>query len=107
MVQLANGAVLQVRHYWHCPNCGLEDQTVEPRTHTRFHKCPALAGITAPMLPVGSKARVITREREDYIGQEDVQLDANGRPIMSVITERDDGSTDVIVFAPTSRARLS
>lgn len=96
------GVLIKVRHFWYCPNCRLEDSTTEVRPHSRFHPCPALAMMLAPMLPVGTKAKVVAREREDYIGKEDVQFDANGRPIMSIITERDDGSTDVMVFAPTA-----
>lgn len=101
-------ALIQVRHFWYCPNCRLEDSTTEPRPHSRFHRCPALAMVLAPMLPAGTKAKVVAQERGDYIGDDEghVQLDANGRPIMSVITEREDG-TDVLVFAPTAHARIS
>jgi hypothetical protein len=45
-------------------------------------------------------------EREDYIGTQEVPVDANGRPVMSVITERPDGSNDTIAFAPTARLRI-
>jgi len=41
-------------------------------------------------------------EREDYVGDQVVQYDDNGRPIMSVITERPDGSYDTAVMAPTA-----
>lgn len=86
---------------WYCPNCGKTDQTREARPHTRFHACPKLRGIAAPMLPKGTKAKVEAREREDYVGQEKVQTDAAGRPVMSVVTTRDHGQ-DVAVFAPTA-----
>jgi hypothetical protein len=72
----------------------------------RFHSCRALAGITAPMVPAGVRCRVIAHEREDYIGDELVHLDADGRPVMNVVTERDDGSNDVIVFAPTAQMKV-
>jgi hypothetical protein len=45
------------------------------------------------------------REREDYVGREQVQTDANGRPVMSITTERPDGSNDAVVLAPTVRVR--
>jgi len=93
-----------VRH-WYCPNCGATDQTRQVRPHTRYHTCPRLHGLSAPMVPAGSKARVYAREREDYVGQERVFLDARGRPIMSIVTERADGSNDAMVFAPTATAR--
>lgn len=84
---------------WYCPNCKLADRTREARPHTRFHTCPALRGLTAPMLRAGTRAHVYAREREDYVGAEKVQTDAAGRPVMSVVTEREDGQ-DAIVFAP-------
>ena len=89
---------------WSCPNCGLTDRSSETRPHTRYHACPALHGLTAPMLVAGTKAKVYTREREDYVGAERVLLDANGRPIMSVITEYADGRNDTAVFAPVAVA---
>jgi hypothetical protein len=55
------------------------------------------------MVAEGTKARVYARDREDYVGNDLVQHDADGRPVMSVVTERDDGQ-DVAVFAPTARA---
>jgi hypothetical protein len=92
---------------WYCPNCKAEDVTHEVRPHSRFHTCPALRGLTAPMVPAGTKAKVELREREDYVGDELVRLDPEqGRPVMSVVTTRDNGQ-DVAVFAPTARARVS
>lgn len=89
---------------WHCPNCGKTDVTNEARPHTRFHTCPRLRGLTAPMLPAGTSAKVELREREDYVGRERVQLDPElGRPVMSIVTTRDDGQ-DCVVFAPTAIA---
>jgi hypothetical protein len=86
---------------WYCPNCGLRSQTREARPHSRFHVCPKLRGLTAPMLPVGTSAKVTAHEREDYIGTDKVQTDANGRPVMSVVTTRDNGQ-DTAVFAPAA-----
>lgn len=95
--------LLSTERRWYCPNCPLEEVTFEARPHSRFHTCPGLRGLTAPMLPVGTKAKVEARERDDYVGSEDVQLDPErGRPVMSVVTTRDEGQ-DVVVFAPTAR----
>ena len=91
---------------WYCPNCGLTDMTREARPHTRFHTCPKLRGLTAPMLPVGVKAKVTAHEREDYVGTERVQTDTEGRPVMAVVTTRDNGQ-DVAVFAPAATGRGS
>lgn len=98
-VELPGGVVLSITVNWYCPNCGKTDQTKEVRPHQRMHPCPKLGGILAPMLPEGTKAKVTAKEREDYIGNDVVQRDANGRPIMSVVTVRDDGQ-DAVVFAP-------
>ena len=90
---------------WYCPNCGKTSITHEPRPHSRFHTCPKLRGLTAPMLPAGTKAKVELVEREDYVGNELVQLDPERkRPVQSVVTTRDNGQ-DVVVFAPTATAR--
>lgn len=88
---------------WECAHCTA--RAVTPwGTVNRFHACRGLAGITAPMVPAGSRCGVTVHEREDYIGTEDVQYDGNGRPIMSVVTTRDDGQ-DCMVFAPTAHVR--
>lgn len=91
---------------WHCPNCGKRDQTKEARPHSRFHVCPKLRGLTAPMLQAGVRAKVEVREREDYVGKDRVQTDAEGRPVMSVVTTRDNGQ-DTAVYAPVAIARIS
>lgn len=96
--------VLRSTQFWTCPNCYRTDVTHEPRPHTRFHTCSGLRGLTAPMLPDGTKAKVEAIEREDYVGREIVQLDPEKRrPVMAVKTTRDTGE-DRIVFAPTASA---
>lgn len=87
---------------WHCPNCNARDTTREHQPHTRFHTCPGVGGLTAPMLEAGTDARVVARERDDYISGEDVRLNADGRPIASISTEYADGRNDLVVFAPTA-----
>ena len=88
--------------HWVCPNCATESKTREAKPHTRFHTCPGLHGLTAPMVQAGTKAKVEIREREDYIASEKVTLH-EGRPVMAVVTERDNGQ-DVAVFAPLATA---
>jgi hypothetical protein len=56
------------------------------------------------MLPAGTAARVERRDRDDYVGKEKVQTDGNGRPVMSIVTTRDNGQ-DVVVFAPLARGK--
>ena len=97
--------ILSNRREWFCPNCKQEDVTHEARPHSRFHVCPKLRGLTAPMLPKGMDAKVTVHEREDYVGNEDVFRGPDGRPIMSIVTTRADGTNDAMVFAPTAHAR--
>lgn len=92
-------------HRWVCPRCDLTDVTYASQPHTRFHACRGLRGITAPMVPEGQRVDVRAHEREDYVGDEIVTCDGEGRPIMSVEVIRDDG-TDVAVFAPMARVEL-
>lgn len=84
---------------WQCPNCSLEQVTHEPEPHTRFHPCRGLKGLTAPMVPAGTRCKVEAVDRGDYVGRELVTVDGEGRPVMAVVTTRDDGN-DVAVFAP-------
>jgi len=97
--------VLTSEHRWQCPNCDLESVTHEPAPHTRFHTCRGLRGLTAPMVPAGIRCKVEAHEREDYVGKEMVQTDGEGRPVMSVVTTRDDGQ-DCAVLAPCATGSL-
>jgi hypothetical protein len=54
------------------------------------------------MVLEGTRVSVRAVVREDYVGSEDVRYDGEGRPVMAVVTERDDGM-DRAVFAPTAR----
>ena len=90
---------------WECPNCDLKQVTHEVDPHTRFHACRGLKGLTAPMLPAGTKAKVEAVERGDWVGQELVQTDGEGRPVMAVVTTRDDGQ-DCAVLAPLATAGM-
>lgn len=54
------------------------------------------------MVADGVHAQVVAVEREDYVAGELVQTDANGRPVMAVNVNRDDGN-DVVIYAPAAR----
>lgn len=95
--------IVDTQRFWYCPNCDTKSVTTEAQPHTRFHSCSGMSGLTAPLVPAGIKAKVSAHEREDYVGSEKVFLH-DGRPVMSITTERDDGQ-DVVVFAPTATAR--
>ena len=87
---------------WGCPNCKQTAITREAKPHTRFHSCPGLKGITAPLVEEGARVQVTAVEREDYVGAELAQTDNTGRPVMAVRTDYADGRNDVAVLAPTA-----
>ena len=102
------GQLLTLAERWYCPNCKHEETIpAVAGPHSRFHTCPKLAFLTAPMIPWGTKAKVERRDREDYEGEDTgyTQLDANGRPVMSIVTTRDAG-TDCVVFAATAHGGM-
>lgn len=94
-----SGLIFQKENYWECPNCDLQDVTYQSGPHSRMHNCRGMAMLSVPMVPAGTKCKIESHEREDYIGDEIVQTDNDGRPIMSVTTTRDDGE-DCVVYAP-------
>lgn len=91
----------QQEQRWECPAC--DETAVTYGQPNRFHDCPKMHGMSTPMVPAGVVAKVEAFEREDYIGDELVQYDAEGRPIMNVTVTRDDGE-DMVVFAPSASA---
>lgn len=96
---------LRVTHRWVCPNCRREEITrTGGRLVTPYHPCPKLRGLMAPMVPANVSAKVELVEREDYVGREQVQVDPErGRPVMAVVTTRDDGQ-DATVMMPSASA---
>jgi hypothetical protein len=97
--------VLAPERRWTCPNCTHTDVTHEANPHSRFHSCRGLKGLTAPMVPAGTRCKVEAVERGDWIGKEDVTVDGDGRPVMSIVTTRDHGQ-DTAVFAPCAHASM-
>lgn len=83
---------------WSCPKC--DAWMTGP--HNRLHRCDAMGGLAIYFVPVGTNVKIETVEREDYVGEETVRL-TEGRPIMSVVTTRDEGQ-DCIVYAPVAKA---
>lgn len=93
--------ILTPEKRWFCPNCPAT--AVTAGADNRFHPCPGLAGLLAPMVLEGTRVSVRAVLREDYVGREDVRYDGEGRPVAAVVTEREDGM-DRAVFAPTARS---
>ncbi|MFH8805235.1 hypothetical protein ACH4F6_37795 [Streptomyces sp. NPDC017936] len=94
--------ILTGEQRWVCPNCPATARTVG--ADNRFHPCPGLAGLLAPMVLDGVRCEIRAVVREDYVSGEDVRLDGEGRPVMAVVTTRDDGQ-DCTVYAPTALLR--
>lgn len=87
---------------WECPNCQATDLTAAYMPN-RFHPCPGLHGLTAPLVRRGSGERVVAVEREDYEGREVTQRGDDRRVYMAVRTDRADGSNDLAVLAPCAQ----
>src|SRR5262245_44981889 len=93
--------ILEAEHHWVCPNCTTTRITHGRPTDIPFHPCRGLRGLSTPMVADGTKCKVESYEREDYINGELVQYDKSGIPIMNVVTTRDDGQ-DCAVYAPAA-----
>lgn len=90
---------------WECQYCGVRKQTRMYKPHTPMHRCPEFNGIEVPFIKKNQS--LIVNTREDYIGDESVLLDTNGKPIMSVTVDKGDKGNDVYVYAPVATAKLN
>ena len=97
--------MLEKTTFWYCPNCEAKAKTVRADVHTQMHPCAGLGGLVTPMVERGVRAKVEAVVRGDYVGKDEVQYDGSGRPIMSVVTTRDEGQ-DCAVYAPVATARM-
>jgi len=97
------GVWLAGERHWECPNCDVTDVTHRGEAN-RMHTCRGLFGLTTPMVTAGTRCKVTAHEREDYVASEIVQVDGRGRPVMNVITTREDGQ-DCTVYVPLATAQ--
>lgn len=95
---------LSRERHWGCPNCDYTRVTFKAGRQAVVHTCRGLSGLIAPLVEDGVKCHVEARVREDYVGENLVQSDDRGRPIMSIVTVREDGQ-DCRVLAPLATAR--
>jgi hypothetical protein len=94
------GAVLlSAEKRWECPECGRLHVTLNPEPHSPMHQCAALKGAWVPFVEHGVKARLRINEREDFVGDDIPWTDDEGRVIMSVTTQRDEGEDTHIMAA--------
>lgn len=91
---------------WYCPNCGVTDRTppMAPNA-TRYHNCPRLHSLSAPLLRAGVRAKVTAEERGDYLNGDFQATGDDGKAYMAVRVTRNDGE-DLTVNAGLARARL-
>ncbi|HEY5985580.1 MAG TPA: hypothetical protein VIV12_04240 [Streptosporangiaceae bacterium] len=95
-------ALLEAWQDWECPNCHVTERTRPlPPNASRFHTCPKLHMLTAPLVRAGTSCKVVACERKDYLRKEQQRAGDDGKPYMAVKTIRD-GGEDVAVFAPVA-----
>jgi hypothetical protein len=98
--------LLTVMVDWSCPNCTVTARSAPLPPGTRkFHTCPGLHMLTAPLVEAGTRCKVTAEERQEYLGREIQATGDDGRPYMAVRTTRDDGC-DLAVNAGLAQARL-
>jgi hypothetical protein len=99
--------LLEAWQDWTCPNCPAADRTPAlPPNASRFHPCPGLHGLTAPMVRAGTDCTVRAVERGDYLRGETQRTGEDGKPYMAVETVHADGHNDLAVFAGAARAAV-
>ncbi len=98
-MNLSGGVVLRRR--WHCLGKGCDSAAVTVDAKTPMHPCRAVGGLMVPLVPEGTRGKIEAVERGDWVGRELVQTDADGRPVMAVVTTREDGQ-DCTVYPPTA-----
>ena len=93
---------------WYCPNGCYCTDWIEalPPGATRYHNCPKLHQLSAPLVRVGTDCTVEAIEREDYIGDQIQATGDDGKPYMSVITKYTDGRQDLAANAGLANAKL-
>lgn len=89
---------------WECAHCNT--RAVTRGQPNRYHNCPGLRGVMAPLVLEEQKGLILVRAkvREDYIGRETVTTNDEGTPIMAVETLHADGSNDLAVMAPCANS---
>ncbi len=99
--------LLDVWTDWECPACHHEERTRPMAANEqRWHTCPRLHMLKAPMVRAGTDCKLVAVEREDYLGGEEQRTGDDGKPYSAVLTVRGDGSNDAAVFAGVAVARI-
>lgn len=91
---------------WYCPNCPRAERTRGlPGNAARFHPCPGLHGLTAPLVRAGVSCAVTAEERQDYLDGDLQAMGDDGKAYMAVRTTYADHD-DLLVNAGLARASL-
>lgn len=88
-----------------CSRCSATALVLATDTRTPMHPCPAAGGLAVALVREGLRSEVRMTEREDYVGGEDVQRDAEGRVWAGSRVVTDEGE-HVAAYAPTAHANL-
>jgi hypothetical protein len=93
---------------WYCPNGCYCTETVPamPPGSTRYHNCPKLHQLSAPLVRVGTDCTVEAIEREDYLNGDTQATGDDGKAYMSVTTKYADGRNDLLANAGLAHAEL-
>ena len=93
---------------WHCPNGCSCRETIPalPAGATRYHNCPRLHQLAAPLVRVGMDVSVEAIEREDYLNGETQAMGDDGKAYMAVTTRYADGRNDLAVNAGLAHASM-
>lgn len=89
---------------WECPNCDTKD-TTRGLVPNRYHTCPGLHMLTAPLVRAGVRCKVEAEERADYLHGDIQATGDDGKPYMAVRTTYEDHD-DLAANAGLARAEL-
>jgi hypothetical protein len=93
---------------WFCPNGCYCTETLPamPANSTRYHNCPKLHQLSAPLVRVGTDCTVEAIEREDYLNGDQQATGDDGKAYMSVVTNYADGRNDLLAHPGLAHAEL-
>ena len=72
--------LLMVTEDWACPNCATSCRTRGlPPNASRYHQCPGLHGLNAPLVRAGTRCTVTAEERQDYLNGDKQAMGDDGK----------------------------
>ena len=89
-----------------CSRCETTALVADSERGSAMHPCPGLGGMAVPLAPADQRSKAELVAREDYVGADRVQTDAEGRVWSSVVVTTDE-CEHVGVYAPTATVRAS